>query len=308
MSLLMKTRKGPAGGMERYPKQMHVRMSEEELARAKKLATALGATVSDLIRILIQLPAESIEGGARLVVIGCTTAVKLSREMRRWGHHYNQAVHALNAIVYYLRVNDMESPDVIEEFDRASEGLAAMQPGIAALHGGCRGHPGRNRSLPRQGTSRAGAQDRRGARLRTRHQPRLDGGCPDSRANRPHGVQERGQVPGNTRRHGRQRRRQLAKAQRRDWIYALADHPARRISGERTGPSYGRERLGPLLRTGGIRRPEGADERAIAETAKRAVEVGNLEELRSLSSAVALMEASPSRGTCSPTARSTFPT
>lgn len=119
--------------MERYPKQMHVRISEKELARAKKLAAALGVTVSDLIRILMQLPAEGIEGGARLVVIDRTTAVKLSREMRRWGHHYNQAVHALNAIAYYLRANDMESPDVIEELDRASERLAAMQPGIAAL-------------------------------------------------------------------------------------------------------------------------------------------------------------------------------
>jgi len=119
--------------MERYPKQMHVRMSEKELARTKKLAAALGVTVSDLIRILMQLPAESIEGGARLVVIDRTTAVKLSREMRRWGHHYNQAVHALNVIAYYLRANDMDSSDVIEELDRASEKLAAMQPGVEAL-------------------------------------------------------------------------------------------------------------------------------------------------------------------------------
>lgn len=108
-------------------------MSEKELARTKKLAAALGVTVSDLIRILMQLPAESIEGGARLVVIDRTTAVKLSREMRRWGHHYNQAVHALNVIAYYLRANDMDSSDVIEELDRASEKLAAMQPGVEAL-------------------------------------------------------------------------------------------------------------------------------------------------------------------------------
>ena len=119
--------------MERYPKQMHVRMSEKELARTKKLAAALGVTVSDLIRILMQLPAESIEGGARLVVIDRTTAVKLSRALRRWGHHYIQAVHALNAIAYYLRANDMDSSDVIEELDRVSEKLAAMQPGVEAL-------------------------------------------------------------------------------------------------------------------------------------------------------------------------------
>lgn len=85
------------------------------------------------------------------------------------------------------------------------------------------------------------------------------------------------------------------KAERRDWIYALASHPSRRISGERMGLAYGRECLEPLLRSGGVRRLEDAGERAIAAIAKRAVEVGDLEELRSLSGAVALIEASRAR-------------
>lgn len=119
--------------MERHPKQIHVRMSEGEFARAKALARNLGMTLSDLIRALLQLPASSIEEGGGLIVIDRTTAVKLAREMRRWGHHYNQAVHALNAIAYYLRANDMDNSDVLEELDRASEKLAAMQSGIEAL-------------------------------------------------------------------------------------------------------------------------------------------------------------------------------
>lgn len=85
------------------------------------------------------------------------------------------------------------------------------------------------------------------------------------------------------------------RAQRRDWIYAFADRPSRRISGERMGLAYGRERLEPLLRSGGIRRLEDAGERTIAAIAKQAVEVGDLAELRSLSGAVALMEASRAR-------------
>lgn len=85
------------------------------------------------------------------------------------------------------------------------------------------------------------------------------------------------------------------KAQRRDWIYALAEHPTRRISGERMGLAYGRERLEPLLRSGGVRRLEDAGERAIASIAKRAVEVGDLSELARLSDAVALIEASRAR-------------
>lgn len=85
------------------------------------------------------------------------------------------------------------------------------------------------------------------------------------------------------------------KAERRDWIYALASHPTRRVSGERMGLAYGRERLEPLLRSGGARRLEDAGERTIAAIARRAVEVGDLEELRSLSGAVALIEASRAR-------------
>lgn len=127
---------GEARAMERHPKQIHVRMSEDEIERAKSLAADTGMTLSDLIRVLLQLPAPLVEKGGRLVVIDRTTAAKLAREMRRWGHHYNQAVHALNAIAYYLRANDMDAPDVLEELDRASEKLAAMQPGIELLRQG----------------------------------------------------------------------------------------------------------------------------------------------------------------------------
>lgn len=127
---------GEARAMERHPKQIHVRMSEGEIERAKNLAADTGMTLSDLIRVLLQLPAPFVEEGGRLVVIDRTTAAKLAREMRRWGHHYNQAVHALNAIAYYLRANDMDASDVLEELDRASEKLAAMQPGIELLRQG----------------------------------------------------------------------------------------------------------------------------------------------------------------------------
>lgn len=85
------------------------------------------------------------------------------------------------------------------------------------------------------------------------------------------------------------------RAQRRDWIYALAEHPTRRISGGRMGLAYGRKHLEPLLRSGGIRRLEDAGERTIAAIAKRAVEVGDLGELERLSDAVALIEASCAR-------------
>lgn len=114
---------------------MHLRMSERELAAAKALAGELDMTVSDLVRVLLQLPADSVGTGARLVVIDRTTAAKLSREMTRWGHHYNQAVHALNAIAYYLRANEMDAPDVLEELARAERKLEEMRPAVESLRG-----------------------------------------------------------------------------------------------------------------------------------------------------------------------------
>lgn len=82
------------------------------------------------------------------------------------------------------------------------------------------------------------------------------------------------------------------KATRRDWVYSLSDTPSRRVSGERLGLSYGRERLQPLLRAGGVRRIADAGERAVAAIARRAVEIGDLEELKTLSDAIALIESS----------------
>lgn len=82
------------------------------------------------------------------------------------------------------------------------------------------------------------------------------------------------------------------KTPRRDWIYALAEHPTRRVSGERLGLSYGRERLEPLLREGGMGRLADEGGRRVADIARRAVGVGNLDELGLLSEAVALIEVS----------------
>ena len=56
---------------------------------------------------------------------------------------------------------------------------------------------------------------------------------------------------------------------------------------------------GAVLRVGGIRRIADAGERAIAAAARSAVELGDLEELRTLSEAVALVESS--RAMCAPT-------
>ena len=81
------------------------------------------------------------------------------------------------------------------------------------------------------------------------------------------------------------------KAARRDWVYCLVDHPTRRISGERLGLSYGRERLLSSFALNGVGHLPDRSERIIARIAKSALEVGDLGELNRLSRALSLIEA-----------------
>lgn len=120
--------------MEMHSKQLHVRMSQEEIDRARRLSDALDMTLSDLVRALTQIPATTASKHPDLlIVIDRETAVGLRGEMRRWGHHYNQAVHALNAIAYYLRLDEADAGEALEELEKVSRKLDSMNSGVALL-------------------------------------------------------------------------------------------------------------------------------------------------------------------------------
>lgn len=81
-----------------------------------------------------------------------------------------------------------------------------------------------------------------------------------------------------------------ARAARRDWVYALADKPTRRVSGERLGLSFGRESLERRFAAGAAGRLADASERRFYEVARDACDLGDVEELRRLANAVSVCE------------------
>ncbi|PMB91044.1 hypothetical protein [Varibaculum cambriense] len=92
--------------------RVYVRLTPGEKDRALDLASRNGLTVSQLVRVLIQLPADyASEGPRTAVVLDRATAGGLVREMRRWGNHYNQAVHALNRIAYYAERGSLRTDE-----------------------------------------------------------------------------------------------------------------------------------------------------------------------------------------------------
>lgn len=121
--------------MKKHSTQLHLRVSPDELDRAKALACTLSLTVSDLVRVLVQLPASALAPGAHttLVVVDTATAAHIAREMRRWGYHYNQSVHALNSIAYYLRLHEADATDALEVLDDVAGRIDCLNSGVCAL-------------------------------------------------------------------------------------------------------------------------------------------------------------------------------
>lgn len=112
--------------MERFDRRLHVRVSEADVERAQRLAGALNITTSALVRLLLQLPAE--DGAAqRHVVLDLACANRLCRELNQWGYQQNQAAHTLNRIAYYLRREDMDAAEVLEELASVKRQLGRLR-------------------------------------------------------------------------------------------------------------------------------------------------------------------------------------
>lgn len=75
-------------------------------------------------------------------------------------------------------------------------------------------------------------------------------------------------------------------ARRRDWIFSLSDAPARRVSGERLGASFGKAALERRLAGARVEHLPDASSRELLRLARKAVELKDLGELDSLSRAL----------------------
>lgn len=113
-----------------------LRLTEDDFALVQERCRAHGLSRSDYIRQLARTDAVTGETGMRRVlVLDRTSALSVAKEMRAWGRHYNQAVHALNVIAKYLRSDwRMDADEVadllvsvkskLDDVKRGQEGIA----------------------------------------------------------------------------------------------------------------------------------------------------------------------------------------
>lgn len=121
--------------MQKRETRIFVRVTDEEHEKVAAQAKSLNLTVSDLVRILLRLPAEYVDGSETkpVIVIDTVSARKLARETRWWGYQYNQIAHALNRIALFLRRDMCDSADALEQLLIVEEKVDKANADIAIL-------------------------------------------------------------------------------------------------------------------------------------------------------------------------------
>lgn len=80
------------------------RLAEDDYQRLAERCRKAELTQSKYLRYLIRTPlvvGEELREDVPCVIMDRVALRKISRELTRWGYHYNQAVHAMNSINYY---------------------------------------------------------------------------------------------------------------------------------------------------------------------------------------------------------------
>lgn len=88
-----------------YSHTFSCRLSDADSERFHASAELFDLKPSQYLRYLIRLPTDfhDTESNGPVVVLDRKALAGIRRELVRWGHHYNQAVHALNTLALATR-------------------------------------------------------------------------------------------------------------------------------------------------------------------------------------------------------------
>ena len=128
--------------MGEYTHTVSCRMTDEDRRLLDQKAEQLELARSEAIRALIRLPIAGpdelapFDDGSRVAVIDAKTMGRISRELIRWGRHYNQAVRALNTIAMFVRNKGAVDPQLAkEQLGKATTELELVQGSVEEIKG-----------------------------------------------------------------------------------------------------------------------------------------------------------------------------
>lgn len=84
---------------------------------------------------MIRIPVKAGEGGGKVVALDTKAMSQICGELIRWGHHYNQAVHALNTIALFASRGGSNIDYFVEQLERANRNLKDVRAGEREVEG-----------------------------------------------------------------------------------------------------------------------------------------------------------------------------
>lgn len=112
------------------------RLAEGDYRKLAERCREAGLSKSTHLRYLIRIPIVcdgATEGSMPCIVLDKRSIRDMSRELTRWGHHYNQAVHAMNSINYYIAHGKNDSRLLDEKAEIIEAELSAVNRNAGRL-------------------------------------------------------------------------------------------------------------------------------------------------------------------------------
>mgnify|MGYP000087158174 CR=1 FL=1 len=114
---------GGAGGKER---RVTFRMEGGDYDALCERCERAGLSKSEYLRYLVRIPlsTEANAGDEHRILVDRRALWAMSRELTKWGYHYNQAVHAMNLINFHARHGRVDRDLVAESIPTIERELA----------------------------------------------------------------------------------------------------------------------------------------------------------------------------------------
>ena len=92
-----------------------------------------GLSKSEYLRYLVRIPlsTEANAGDEHRILVDRGALWSMSRELTKWGYHYNQAVHAMNLINFHARHGHVDR-------DLVAESIPTIERELADVNGAAR--------------------------------------------------------------------------------------------------------------------------------------------------------------------------
>lgn len=118
----------------KYDNVLTARVSDADFRAVCGHADDEGLTRSEYLRYIVRLVADDAANAQRGgVLLDGRSMRKLSRELVKWGHHYNQGMHALNSIKFAIDHGRGDLEWVSGKLDECALLLAQVDEGRADI-------------------------------------------------------------------------------------------------------------------------------------------------------------------------------